>query len=483
MAIRDLREYMDALERQGEIQRIGAEVDWNLEMGGIIRRSYDLKAPAPFFLKVKGSPPGFRAFGAPVGTSAKPGRMYARVATSLGLDPSSGYVDLMEKFIEMRKRRIKPVVVDSGPCKENIWRGDQVDLEKFPVPVIHDGDGGRYIGTWHAFITRDPDTGWTNWGMYRMMVHDKNRTGVLIGSNQHGYFHWSKYREKGEPMPFAVALGTEPVTPMVCSLRVPPLVNEVDIIGGLRGEPLELVKCETSDLHVPATSEIVLEGKVYPDDRELEGPFGEYTGYRAADRAPRPVCRVECVTYRTDPILPITCMGTPVDDAAAMRPLSIAEILDTLRQDGYPVRMVYSPPEAMPSMLFVSTKVPYPHYPKNLAAAIWGSTASRGSHSLFVFDDDIDVTSVHEVLWAFSTRCHPDRGIEKQAPVPGSPLDPWLSMAEKKSFTSARVFFDCTWPKDWKKEDVPVKASFDVMWPKETQEKIIRRWREYGYNS
>jgi 4-hydroxy-3-polyprenylbenzoate decarboxylase len=483
MAMSDLRAYIGALEGLGELQRIEREVDWSLELGGVIRRSYDLRAPAPFFLRVKDTPPGFRALGAPLGLSSNPGRAYARLATSLGLDPATGYVDLMERFIEKRRSRIKPVIVEGGPCKENVRRGEEVDLEMFPVPWIHEGDGGRYIGTWHAFITKDPETGWTNWGMYRMMLHDKRSTGLWAGASQHGSVHLSRYWSRGEPMPFAVALGTEPVTPIVCSLRIAPLVNEADVIGGLRGEPLELVKCETVDLYVPATSEIVLEGKVYPDDREMEGPFGEYTGYRAAERSPRPVCRVECVTFRNDPILPVTCMGTPVDDAAALRPLVVAEILDDLRQSGYPIRMVYSPPEAMPTMLFVSSQVPYPHYPRNLADAIFGNPATRGIHSLFLFDEDVDVTHTEEALWAFSTRCHPERGIHKMSRTAGSPLHPWLSTEERKSFTSARVLLDCTWPKDWKPEEIPVKASFDVMWPKEIQEKVLMRWLEYGYGT
>ncbi|NIO11016.1 MAG: UbiD family decarboxylase, partial [Deltaproteobacteria bacterium] len=159
----DMREYIDRLDAEGELQRIDAEVDWNLEVGAVIRRSYDLKAPAPFFQKIKGYPKGFRILGAPVGTSANPNQYYARLAISLGLEANANPTSIMEEYMRRSKNRIKPVVVKSGPCKQNIFTGSNVDLERFPIPLIHDGDGGRYLGTWHMVATKDPDTGWVNW--------------------------------------------------------------------------------------------------------------------------------------------------------------------------------------------------------------------------------------------------------------------------------------------------------------------------------
>lgn len=482
MAIKDLREYINVLEREGEIQRIEAEVDRDLEVGAIIRRSYDLKAPAPFFQNIKGFPKGYRILGAPVGVSRRPDRYFARLAISLGLPPNSSYVELGDRYAEKIKNPIKPVVVSSGPCKENIMKGNDVDLEKFPAPLIHDGDGGRYLGTWHLFATKDPDSGWVNWGMYRIMVHDKRSHGILLGDVQHGQFHLRKYLNKGKPMEFAVAMGTEPVTPIIASNRVPPGIPEADIVGGVRGEPLELVQCETVDLQVPATSEIVWEGTISPGDLQEEGPFGEYTGYMAGDRAPRPVCRVSAITHRTDPILPVTCMGTPVDDSAAQRPLQIGLLRRDLIDRGFPIKMVYSPPTANPHLLVISTRVPYPRYPINLAAAAYSSPYYRGIHQIFIVDEDVDATNMDEVLWAFSSRCHPGRGIYIEKTV-GQPLIPFLSLAEKKALEADRVMFDCTWPKTWKPEEIPIKASFDVMWPKEVQEKVLKRWKEYGYSS
>jgi 4-hydroxy-3-polyprenylbenzoate decarboxylase len=320
MVFSDLRAYIDALESEKEVVRIKKEVDWNLELGAIIRRSYDLNAPAPLFENIKGYPKGYSVLGAPIGLSNKPGRSLARLAMSLGF---------------------------SGPCKENIFTGDQVNLLSLPVPFIHEGDGGRYIGTWHLIATKDPDTQWVNWGMYRLMVIDERTMGCLLRPDQHiGFHYYQKYEARGEPMEFAVAIGTEPVSSLVGALRVPTGVNEVEVAGGIRGEPVELVKCETVDLYVPATSEIVIEGVVPPHERRDEGPFGEYTGYLARESSPKPVFQVTALTYRDNPIQVHSCMGVPVDDSAVVTTVvRAADILDDLCQKGFPVKSVYLPPE------------------------------------------------------------------------------------------------------------------------------------------
>ncbi|MDP2661627.1 MAG: UbiD family decarboxylase, partial [Dehalococcoidia bacterium] len=233
---------------------------------------------------------------------------------------------------------------------------------------------------------------------------------------------------------------------------------------------------------VPATSEIVLEGEIWPDETREEGPFGEYTGYMGGERAPRPVGRVKAVTHRHNPILTVTCPGVPVEENATMRPLTSAELLDDLRSRGFPVKMV-ARPLVTPHLFAVSTKVPYAGYAKHLAAAVWGSpTAGRGAHMLIVVDEDVDVTDTDEVLWALSTRCHPDRGIFKMTGTSGNPLLPFLNLEERRHLSAAHVLFDCTWPKDWPKEAIPTKASFDVMWPKEVQDRVLDNWTEYGYD-
>ncbi|HLB12075.1 MAG TPA: UbiD family decarboxylase [Dehalococcoidia bacterium] len=484
MAFRDLREYLAKLEAEGEVQHIAEEVDWDLEVGAIIRRSYDLRAPAPLFEKIRGYPKGYRIFGAPAGLS-RPGREYARIALALGMSPEAKVGEIVEEYIRRKKAPLKPIIVGSGPCKESVLTGDKVDLLKFPAPLLHDGDGGRYIGTWHLVATRDPDSGWTNWGLYRLMVHDSTSMGGLVAPAQHiGMMYYRKYEARNQPMPFAVAIGTDPVSPLIAGAFIPVGVNEVDVIGGLRGEPVQLVKCETVDLEVPATAEIVIEGVMHPHERKDEGPFGEYTGYRSAHAgSPKPVYRVKAITHRNDPILTLSCTGVPVDDnQAALAVVLAAEVLDDLRGRGFLVKMVAVPPECASHIAVVQTQTPYPYFAKKIAHAIWGSAAGSILYWVVVVDEEVDATNLNEVLHCLFTRCHPDRGVFQ---VPRAPIYPNISTftdpEDRVTGRGAYCLFDATWPKHWKPEDTPVKASFDVSWPRDVREKVLSRWKKYGY--
>lgn len=485
MPFSDVREYIEVLEKEGELVRIKKQVDWNLELSAIIRRSYDLMAPAPLFENIKGYPKGYRILGAPLGLSQQPDRSLVRLAISLGFPPNATFNDIIEGCIEKRKKQIKPVVVDSGPCKENIFLEDQVNLFNLPVPFFHHGDGGRYIGTWHLVATKDPDTHWVNWGMYRLMVTNERTMGCLLRPDQHiGLHYYQKYEARGRPMEFAVAIGTEPVSSLIGAVRVPAGINEADVVGGIRGEPLALVKCETVELFVPATSEVVIEGVVPPYERQEEGPFGEYTGYLARKSSPKPVFKVTALTHRNDPIQVHSCMGVPVDDSDVVTTVIRAvDILDDLRQKGFPVKMVYLPPEGVGHLAVISTKVPFSNFAKHLAFSVWGSTSGRTIWYLIVVDEDIEATNMNEVLWALTTRCHPQRGIFSTGSSWGIPLLPFLSQYEKMHYLGSQVLFDCTWPKDWPEDAIPLKSSFDQVWPEDIQQRVLKNWEAYGYRT
>jgi len=485
MGFRDLRDYIEKLEEEGELIRINEEVDWDLEAGAIIRRAQDLKAPAPLFENIKGYKKGYRVLGAPVGVSNQPDRYYARIAIALGMDPESKASDIIEEYIKRKKNPIKPIVVSGGPCKENIHMGDEVDLLEFPVPIFHEGDGGRYIGTWHIVATKDPDSDWVNWGMYRLMVHDEKSMGCVLVPPQHiGKMYYEKYEPREKPMEFAVAIGGDPTIPISGCALLPAYTNEVDIAGALRREPVELVKCETVDLFVPASSEIVIEGEILPHERKDEGPFGEYVGYRAGEKSPKPVFRVKAITHRDDPILTTSCIGVPVDDTHAIMPLTMGgEILDELRAKGLPIKMLHIPPEGVSHMIVISTRVPFPNFAKKLAHTVWGTTPGTYIYYVVVVNDDVDVTNMGEVLHAFTTKCHPHRGIHTFENSPVYPLViPFLSPENRlKGTDGGYVLIDCTWPKDWPPESIPKKASFDILWPDNIQKKVLKDWQKYGY--
>lgn len=206
---------------------------------------------------------------------------------------------------------IKPALLKKGPCKENIMMGKEVNLYNFPAPVVHEGDGGRYIGTWDTVIIRDPDSDWTNWGMYRVMVYKRDIVSIALhGWNQGSKIFYEKYSPQKIPMPVAIIIGPDPLSGVISAASLEAGISEVEFAGALQEQPVELVKCETSDIMVPAYSEIVLEGEVIPDTCCLETPFGEFTGYHKG-RQWKEICRIKAITYRNDPILTLANPGIP----------------------------------------------------------------------------------------------------------------------------------------------------------------------------
>lgn len=474
MAFADQREYIAALERQGEAIRVEKEVDWDLEMGAIIRRCSETGAPAPFFQKIKDYP-GHRVFGGAIAN-------FKRAAIALGLKPDASIREIQDTYHSRTLTAIKPVVVGSAPCQEVVITGDDLDLSMFPVPMIHDGDGGRYIGTWHFLVNKDPETGWVNWGMYRLMLHNERLMGAAIHPISDFVQIMNKYEREGKRAPFAVVIGSDNYCTLSSLVNYGVGKSEVDLAGGLRQAPVELVKCKTIDLEVPANAEIILEGEVVPEISILEGPFGEYTGYRTAPRDPRLVLEVKAITHRKDPIFTMSNMGVPVDELGVAMCLGQGGGLrQSLQAAGLPVTGVFFPPEGVGGLVVVATKKPYNHVSMLIANHIFGSHFGIWVHQLIIVQDDVDPFDMKEVVHAFSTKCHPLKGMVT-FPSWGNPLGPFLSLEERLWHNGGRVVFDCTWPLEWDKEkEVPVKSSFKTIYPKEIQEHVLANWKQYGF--
>lgn len=232
MAYYDMREFMDALKKAGELVEIETEVDWYLEVGAIIRRTYEIGAPAVHFKKIKGYSKDYSIFGNPLGNSQ--GGPWSKLAIALELSSDTPYKELVKEFEKRFNNPIKPVQVKTGPCKENTHLGKEVNLFEFPAPYLHEGDGGRYLLTWGSNILKDPDSEWVNWGMYRVMIHTRNRAGGLVLPHQHiGMIYYQKYEPKDIPMPFALTMGTEPACSIVSCIPVPAGINEADVAGAI----------------------------------------------------------------------------------------------------------------------------------------------------------------------------------------------------------------------------------------------------------
>ncbi|MBI4286347.1 MAG: UbiD family decarboxylase [Chloroflexi bacterium] len=475
MPFRDLREFIARLEGEKEAVQIKEEVDWDLEAGAIVRLAHEKGLPAPFFQRVKGYPEGYRMFGAPLAT-------HKRVAIAMDMDADASLRQMIQEYGRRERQPIKPVFVKNGPCKENIYVGEEVDLLKFPVPLLHEGDGGRYIGTFHLTIVKDPDREWVNWSMQRHMVHTRNTMGILAEPLTHLGGLLRKYEERNKPMEVAIAIGTEPVSAFCSASPIPYGVSEVDIAGGIRGEPVELVRCETVDLAVPATSEIVIEGEFRPHERMLEGPFGEYTGYMAGDRAPRPVITAKAITHRNNPILTVTCEGMPLTEGQLIGSIGkTSELIDALKARGLPVTDVCVYAETSPMLAVVAVKVPFANVASEIAHVVWGVRAGAHIAYIIVVEDDVDPYNMSEVLHALVTKCHPSRGIFKWEQTIGYKLFPFLNEHERKYAMGAKAYFDCTWPVDWDPAAVPKKSSFKTIYPAQIQEKALAKWRKYGY--
>jgi 4-hydroxy-3-polyprenylbenzoate decarboxylase len=479
MPYNDLREFFDKLESMDDLAKIKEEVDWNLEAGAIMRRANESEAPCVLFENIKGYPRGYRLASGVLST-------FKRLALTMEMNPDSTYNEILDEYMNRRKNPIKPIVVSDGPCKENIIKGDEVDLFRFPAPLVHGGDGGRYIGTLDIGICKDFDSDWVNYGTYRLMIHDKNSTGIAMLPSQHVGIIYTKYEGEGKPMPYVACIGVDPVISFIATTGVPYGVNEVDIIGGVRREPLRLIKCETLDLYVPATAELVLEGEMLPYERRDEGTFGEYSGYQVSERGPRPVFKVKCITHRNNPIITVSCIGVYRDDFLIAGLMGwAADFKEYLLELGIPITGIYIPPESGAQLCIVATKTPYPRIANRIASAIWGHKNGLFIPRVMVVNDDVDPTNMTQVIHAFVTKCHPKTGTIIFDKSPGCVVTPFIDQFieerdEKGLMASGcNVLYDCTWTLNRGK--IPVRSAFEDIYPQEIKSRVLNKWEKYGF--
>jgi len=476
MAFKDHRDFFEVLERENELAKIKKEVDWDGEVGAISRKTFEQKGPALLFEKIKDYPEGYRISNGTSGT-------WGRVALSMMLPKNTPVRKIYKEYEERIDINIPPKIVKKAdaPCKENIMLGEKVDLNEFPAPMVHEGDGGRYIGTWDVVVNREPETNWTNWGMYRFMVHTKNwLTGWPQSTSQLAFIMKKSYLPYNKPMPIAVVLGTDPLSHIVATAGIKTFEDEVDHVGGLRGEPVELVKCETSDLLVPAHAEIIIEGELMPDQIAPDGPFGEYPGYRSGTMCAGVAVKVKAITYRSKPIVTMIALGTPPDDSSIAASLTAAVAMKKgLLRHGVPVTDVYVPPEGVTHLIVIGVTRGGAETARKVLDYFTLRRVMTNKH--IIVDADVDVFNMAEVLHCFATRCHPGRGILYEwYEGRSNSLTPFYSPEERKKLKGVSVAFDSTWPPEWEKEIVPIKASFNTIYTEETIDKVNKNWESYG---
>jgi len=493
MGYKDLREWMTKLESEGELRRINALVDWDLELGAVTTMSRRKGYTGLLFENIKDY------------QDARCRKLFTgglvnkrQLAMMFGLPPDTVRKEMVEVLRNRLKNPVRPVSVGTGSIKENIVRGEDVSLNDFPAPFWNKLDGGRYFSTFGAVVTRDPNNKIMNVGMYRGMIVDKKRMAMVITAGQHIGQHFTKYKALGREMPIAIVLGWDPSLPFCSCAAIPKNVCEYDIMGSIRQQPVELIKCETSDLEVPATAEIVVEGFVSPDESTYvrEGPFGEFTGYYAYPVTERPVIRVECITYRNDPVFIGTLAGSlpgqPGEGANMMSVNWAAMACEAIDRAGVPglVDLRFLPPSCETSVAIKIHKT-YRGQGKQIAMTILGSSLPfQACKNIIVVDDDVDIENMESIRWAIDYRVnHMENDVVVIPGAPGIDIDPSIRSEQKGMLkfgggTSNRTIIDAT--KNWsygRKEEWDNDFYPPVVEPTdEMKELTAKRWKEYGFD-
>jgi 4-hydroxy-3-polyprenylbenzoate decarboxylase len=442
---RDLREWLQAAADINELRTVlGAH--WDREIGALtdmMPRRAD-PCPALLFDEIPGYPPGHRVLS---NALASP----KRLALTFGLPDDLVGVDLVDAW---RKRArsvsmIPPIEVEQGPILENVMTGSDVDLNRFPSPIWHEEDGGRYLGTGCIAISRDPDSGWVNAGTYRMMVHDADKLGIMRAPNRHASIHEQKYFARGEPFPIAVSVGHDPLLLVAGAAPFAAGVGELDWAGGVKGTPVEVVRGPYSKLPIPASAEIVIEGEILPGESLPEGPFGEFTGYYASGRNPEPFIRVKSILYRDDPIILGVSSGRPPTGTHLMNTTTRCAITwNALEAAGVPgICGVWH--LQLIQFCVIAIRPQYPGHAKQAAlmASQAPGTVQMGRY-VVVVEDDIDITDWRDVLWAITTRVDPERDIDIVRNCWSISLDPIIP--PDRVGLSSRAIIDATRPYHWR---------------------------------
>ena len=406
----DLRAFLSAVEDGGEVEHV-AGAHWDRELGAVTEVLYREKvdkSPLLLFDEVPGYAKGMRCLYGMLGSPL-------RLALGLGIDPANS--GDRRTMLDTYRRRIKshepipPRTVDDGPVMENVDRDGDVDLLKFPVPIHHEHDGGRYIGTACGVVTRDPDSGRINVGTYRVQVNGPDIATSYISNGKQGRIQRDKYLNAGKPCPMAIIVGIDPATYIAARYTLSDNVAEFDWAGGLAGRPIDCIEGEVTGLPFPANSEIVLEGEVSPDETAMEGPFGEWTGYYAGDAREEPVIRIKRVYYRNDPILTCAASQKPPHSHLFERCfIRSAGLLDSLEGAGIPDVTGVWVHQAGAGRTFVVVAIKQRYFghanQAGLVASQVNPTGYVGRY-VVVVDDDIDPTDMHDVIWAMGTRTDP----------------------------------------------------------------------------
>lgn len=482
MAYRNLKEFIEDLRHHRELHDIHTEVDPVLEVTEIYDRVVKEQGPALLFHKVKGAsiPLAINLFGSFSRMNRaldvdSPEEIAQSIEALTDLRPPQNFIEklqLLPKFASLKN--IIPSTVQSGPCQEVVIRaGEGPMLDKLPVIQCWPDDGGKFI-TLPLVITRDPETGKRNVGLYRMHVYDNQTTGMHWQIHKDGAEHF-RHLPKGSKkrLEVAVVLGADPATMFSAACPLPTGIDEFMLAGFLRRDPLKLVKCKTINLEVPAEAEIVLEGYVEEGEMRMEGPFGDHTGFYSRAKE-FPVFHVQCMTHRKNPIYVTTVVGRPPMEDCYMGKAIERIFLPLIKKQLPEIVDIHLPWEGcFHNMLIVSIRKSYPEQAKKVMSAIWGLGQMMFSKCIIVLDHDANIQDLREVAWRTTNNVDPKRDIIFNE----GPVDE-LDHSASYDFFGSKMGMDAT----RKSEAEGMKRPWpeDIVMSEEIKKRVTERWKEYG---
>ena len=487
MAYPSLRDFIARLEREGELKKIGVEVDVDLEMTEITDRVSKAGGPALLFQKPRSAKDGV-SYSMPVLINAFGSKkrielalevasledIARRIEALLEMKPPEGLFDKLKMLPKLAEvGSFFPKTVKTGPVKEVVER-ENISLGRIPIMKCWPQDGGRFI-TFPLVITRSPKTGRRNVGCYRMQVFDDRTTGMHWQIHKGGaeHFRWLDRGGKTRRMDVAVALGSDPATMLAGILPLPEDLDEFLFAGFLRQQPVELVKCETIDLEIPANAEIVLEGYVDLDDIRTEGPFGDHTGYYSLEDK-FPAFHITCVTRRRDPIYVSTIVGAPPMEDYRIGHAIERIFLPLMRKQMPEVTDMHMPAEGIfHNLMIIAIRKSYPGHARKVMNAIWGLPGAMFTKCIVVVDHDVNVHDVGEVAWKALNHIDPERDIQFTL----GPVDQ-LEHASRLPNFGSKMGIDAT--RKWPSEGFIRPWPDEIVMDEATRKKVDTIWKSLG---
>jgi 4-hydroxy-3-polyprenylbenzoate decarboxylase len=485
----DLREFVRRLEKEGELRRVKAEVDPVLEIVEVVQRAQAQPGAkgnpggmALLFEKPKGSryPLLINAFGSERRMELafevdKLDDVAARIRGFMDMQTPQGLFDklkMLPKLAELGS--FFPKSVKHGPCKEIVRKGSDVNLLDFPILKCWPQDGGRFI-TFPLVFTKNPETGKRNVGMYRMQIYDARTTGMHWQTQKHGAEHFRRARAQNPEgrIPVSVAIGSDPATTLGGILPIPPDLDEMMFSGFLKREPVEMVKCETNELEVPANAEMVLEGYVNLNEMRTEGPFGDHTGYYSLE-GEFPVFHVECVTQRKDPIYLTTVVGRPPQEDFYMGYAIERVFLPLMKMTHPEIVDVSMPAEGIVhNLMIVSIRKSFPGHARKVMNAIWSLGQAMFTKVLVLVDHDVNVHDYREVVWKALCAIDPERDVQFML----GPMDTLDHAARLQDFGS-KMGVDAT--RKWASEGFARPWPDEILMDEKTKARVDELWKSLG---